>query len=118
MAERLSAKQEAVLRWLVAYPGVELLYTPGLRAGWTAAWINAEARGSLVHVGGAWGLETNMAVPRHAGHEGGTPHVTSGTLDALIKRDLLRPTSRRDTTTNYQISRHGIAALLALQVTR
>lgn len=116
MAGRLSAKQEAVLRWLVAYPGVELLYTPGYRAGWTATWMNADARASLVHVGGHLGLDTNLAIPRSAGHEGGTPHVTSGTLDALIKRDLLRPTKRRDKTTYYQISRQGIAALLALQV--
>lgn len=116
MAERLSAKQEAVLRWLVAYPGVELVYTPGYRAGWTATWMNAAARASLVHVGEALGLELNLAIPRSAGHEGGTPHVTSGTLDALIKRKLLRPTKAHDETTYYQISRQGIAALLSLQV--
>ncbi len=98
---RLSPKQIQVLRWLVAYPQVQLSYLPaGPWVCWTASWCKEYAPREV----------------RGKRPEGGTPRVSITTFGVLQRHGLLRLALWAHRTGYYTVSPRGVVALAALEV--
>jgi hypothetical protein len=108
-----SLKQRAVLEWLLAYPGVEICYSPGWRVWWSAEWVSEAFRQQMIGVMAVLGSDVRGEFrPRVAPIPGPTPHITRPTVEALRRHGWIQPTKLdRGGSIYCQISRAGILAI-------
>ncbi len=119
----MTKTQRAVLRWLMAYPGVYIKRYGDGSVSWNAAWADAAARRQMLQMMDFLGGDTGvalcaMSVPEDAG----TPRITKQTFLALARRhwicakkqEVPRTLPRVPTppTLWYQITARGECALL------
>lgn len=90
----VSPTQLAVLRWLAAYPGIDISYNPpDGYVTWSAMWQNEAARRHMVGVMGILDFDASFTRPRDLSlADCPTPRLTKPTFLALWKRGLLRRT--------------------------
>lgn len=93
----LSASQRAILRWLMAYPNLRIVWHPksNWRPYWPSMWASEEARQHMVRTMDALGGSAWQTEPRWRPDGGGTPRLTTQTFHALRRRGLIRAVARR-----------------------
>lgn len=120
----MSRCQINILRWLAAYPGINLQCEPhdDARPGWTHRWASEECRQEMQTVMKDLSLFTGRDgradVTPAEWLIGGTPQCNSNTFRALVRRCLIHVTATRKrgddwSAMNYwQISQRGRAYIL------